>query len=314
MIQPRRLVLVGSILVDILMYIEQLPERGGDTIAQRTLSTSGGGFNILLGAARLGLPVCYAGRVGDGPMGLQVMRDLTIADIPLVLPPVHGEDTGFDIGLVEADAERTFVTAPGTESRLAPADLQRIPLQTGDAVYVSGYDLGYPVSGASLEQWLPALAPNTLLVIDPGPLVAAIPTERLTKVLARTNIVSVNERELFLLTNATTIPEATKQLLKRLPPFSYVVVRVGVQGCWLAGENLEPCLLPGRATQAIDTTGAGDAHVAALLARLAAGDDIRRAVYVANVAASLATEYPGPATGPTAQALQETLASSERMA
>lgn len=308
MIQPRRLVLVGSVLVDILMYVERLPERGGDTIAQRTLFTSGGGFNLLLGATRLGLPVCYAGRVGDGPMGLQVMRDLTMADIPLVLPQVRGEDTGFDIGLVEADAERTFVTSPGTESRLTLADLDCIPLQAGDAIYVSGYDLGYPISGAALEQWLPVLAPNMLLVIDPGPLVAAIPAKRLARVLACTNIISVNERELFLLTNATTIPDAARLLCAQLMPSGYAIVRAGAQGCWLAGKDLEPCLIPGRITQAIDTTGAGDTHVAAFLARLAAGDDIRRAAYVANVAASLSTECIGPATSPTAQVLQDVLA------
>ena len=49
--------------------------------------------------------------------------------------------------------------------------------------------------------------------------------------------------------------------------------------------------------------GAGDAHVAALLARLSLGDDPARAAWVANVAASLAVERAGPATGPTANEL-----------
>ena len=69
---PRRLVLVGSVLVDILLYIDRLPERGGDRLAERSIITSGGGMNVLVGAARLGLPVAYAGRVGDGAMGRQV--------------------------------------------------------------------------------------------------------------------------------------------------------------------------------------------------------------------------------------------------
>jgi sugar/nucleoside kinase (ribokinase family) len=56
-IQPRRLVLVGSVLVDILMYIDHLPERGGDFIARQALLTSGGGFNVLVGAARLRMAV-----------------------------------------------------------------------------------------------------------------------------------------------------------------------------------------------------------------------------------------------------------------
>ena len=135
-IRPQRLVLVGSILVDILMYVDAMPPRGGDIVARQSLFNSGGGFNVLLGATRLAMPVAYAGRVGDGPMGTQVMSDLIKANIPLLLPRTDGEDTGFDIGFVESNAERTFVTSPGTESRLSFSDLHSIPLQSGDAVYV----------------------------------------------------------------------------------------------------------------------------------------------------------------------------------
>ena len=58
----------------------------------------------------------------------------------------------------------------------------------------------------------------------------------------------------------------------------------------------------------VDTTGAGDAHVAAFLAFLSVGDDPLWAAWVANVAASLAVERAGPATGPTAAELQTALA------
>jgi len=306
-VQPRRLVLIGSILVDILMYVERLPERGGDCIARRALLTSGGGLNVLTGAARLGLPVCYAGRVGDGPMGMQVMKDLAAAGIPLALPQVRGEDTGFDIGLVEADAERTFVTAPGTEARLSLDDLRALELRAGDAIYVSGYDLAYPVSGAALEAWLPDLAPASLLVIDPGPLVADIPPERLTRVLARADIISLNAREMGLLTGVPDLPEAARLLLNGLAPGALVVARAGEQGCWLARSSLAPLHIPPRPARVVDTTGAGDVHVAALLARLASGDEVRTAAYIANVAASLSTERVGPASGPTMQELRAAL-------
>ncbi|HEX7736836.1 MAG TPA: PfkB family carbohydrate kinase [Ktedonobacteraceae bacterium] len=308
--RPRRLVLVGSVLVDILMYVDRLPERGGDTIARQTLLTSGGGFNVLIGAMRLGLPASYAGRVGNGPMGAQVMAALTMANIPLLLPRVRGEDTGFDVGLAEASAEHTFVTAPGCESRLSLHDLQSILLQPGDAIYVSGYELVYPVSGASLETWLPELAQEHLLVIDPGPLVLEIPDKRLASVLARTNILSLNARELGLLTGLADLATATRSLAAYLAPGGFVVARMGEQGCWLASTTLEPLHLPTRPAHVVDTTGAGDAHVAALLARLAMGDEIQTATYVANIAASLAIEHLGPATCPTAQELQAALQSA----
>jgi sugar/nucleoside kinase (ribokinase family) len=306
-VQPRRLVLVGSILVDILMYVERLPERGGDAIARHSLLTSGGGMNILAGAARLGLSACYAGRVGDGPMGEQVLTDLTRAGIPLLLPRISGADTGFDIGLVEADGERTFVTSPGTESRLELADVRSIQLQPGDAVYISGYDLGYPVSGATLAAWLPDLPDNILLIIDPGPLVAEIPATRLERILARTNILSLNEREIGLLTGITAIPQAAQALVSRLAPDASVIARAGAQGCWLTSRTQEPLHLPGRSARVVDTTGAGDAHVAALLARLALGDDLACAARIANVAASLSVERIGPATCPTLPELQAAL-------
>lgn len=307
-IQPRRLVLVGSVLVDILLYVDSLPERGGDCLAQRALLTSGGGFNVLVGAARLGMPVAYAGRVGDGPMGTQVMADLAAAGIPLLLPRVSGEDTGFDIGLVEPDAERTFVTSPGTESRLRQADLNALPLLPGDTIYVSGYDLCYPISGATLEEWLHTLHAQNLLVVDPGPLVAEIPSERLERVLAHTDIVSLSAREIRILTDLTDLPEAAKHLVPRLAPGGWVVTRAGAQGCWVASDTHAPSHLPARPTRAVDTTGAGDAHIAALLARLAAGDDMLTAAHAANVAASIAVEKIGPATGPTSQELAYAMA------
>jgi sugar/nucleoside kinase (ribokinase family) len=304
-IQPQRLVLIGSVLVDILMYIDRLPERGGDTLARSARLTSGGGFNTLIGAQRLGLSAAYAGRVGDGPMGTQVIADLTEAQIPLLLPLVQGEDTGFDVALVEQDAERTFVTAPGTESRLQHADLQMIPLQAGDAVYVSGYELCYPISGAALEEWLPTLAPDILLVIDPGPLVAEISPARLASVLARTDILSLNAREARLLTDNAQPAEAAQALVARLSSAGWVVVRDGAQGCWIANSltQMPQHIAPRLTSQAVDSTGAGDAHVAALLVRLGVGDEFAAAAYIANVAASLSVEKIGPATGPTLQEL-----------
>lgn len=311
-IQPRRLVLVGSVLVDVLMYVEHLPERGGDTLANRATLTTGGGFNVLIGARRLGLAAAYAGHVGDGLMGNQINADLAAAGIPLLLPRVQGADSGFDVALVEQDAERTFITSPGVESRLRLEDLQSFSLRTGDAVYVSGYELCYPVSGAALKQWVPELGPDILLAIDPGPLVAEIPARLLATVLARTDILSLNAREARLLAGKhneeRSLESLVPELAQRLAPAAWVVAREGAQGCWIGGVGRVTQHIAPRPTRPVDTTGAGDAHIAALLARLAAGDDFSTAARIANVAASLTTERAGPATSPTAQELQDALA------
>jgi sugar/nucleoside kinase (ribokinase family) len=300
-------VVVGSVVVDVLMYVDRLPDRGGDTLARQVVAGAGGGFNVLVAAARLGMEAAYGGRTGTGVLGMRARGSLDQAGIPVLLPPDERADTGVVVGLVEPDGERTFVTAPGTEARLLPEDLRALPLAAGDAVYVSGYDLLYPVSGKSLEGWLPGLAGDLLVAIDPGPLVADIPPRRLELALGRTDLLSLSAREAAALSGLDDPPAAAASLVGRLAAGALVVVRTGASGCWLAGAGADPLHIPGRPALALDTTGAGDAHVAAFLARLSLGDDPPRAAWVANVAASLTVERAGGATAPSAPELRAAL-------
>src|SRR6202034_2874933 len=183
--RPRRLIFAGEALVDVVMRVPALPERGGDMLAESAEVTAGGGFNVMAAAARHGLPVLYAGGHGTGPWGELVRAALAAEGIGLLRPPDPSRDTGFDVALVESDAERTFVTSLGAESIGAPGSWDAVPAGPGDAVYVSGYGLVPPGSGPDLGRWAAALPSPVLLFVDPGPLVAQIPPEVLDPVLAR---------------------------------------------------------------------------------------------------------------------------------
>ncbi len=50
-IRPRRLVLVGSVVVDVLLFVDRLPDRGGDLLARQAVAAAGGGFNVLAAAS-----------------------------------------------------------------------------------------------------------------------------------------------------------------------------------------------------------------------------------------------------------------------
>ncbi|MHB8246651.1 MAG: PfkB family carbohydrate kinase [Acidimicrobiales bacterium] len=298
-VPPRRLVVVGSILVDILVYVDRLPDRGGDVFAGDRRISTGGGFNVLSAASRLGLPVAYAGRIGDGVFGRQVARDLESEGIPLLLGFTRGEDTGFDIGIVEASGERTFLTVPGVESRLDREDLALVELSRGDAVYLSGYDLLYPVAGAAIASWLAELSPEHLLVVDPGPLAAGQPGGRLRELLGRVDVLSANAREGALLAGVADPGEAASALSQLVAPGGTVVIRTGATGCQVATGGSKALSVPGWSATPLDTTGAGDVHVGAFVARLAAGDDVLAAARTANAAAAWSVERPGGASGPS---------------
>ena len=312
--RPRRLVFAGEAIVDVMMRVPRLPERGGDLLAAATAVTVGGGFNVMAAAARQGLPVLYAGGHGTGPWGDLVRRALADEGIAVFRPPDQARDTGFDVALVEPDGERTFVTHLGAEALAEPGSRQAAPVDPCDAVYISGYGLVPPESGPVLAAWAAALPPGPLLFIDPGPLVAEIPAAVLDPVLARCDWLSCNQREAALLAGTADPAKAARRLLARTARAN-VIVRSGPAGCLLAlrpgptGAEAAipppPTLvhIPAPAVTAVDSTGAGDAHAGVFLAALADGLDPPAPARRANAAAALAVTRPGPATSPTRTAL-----------
>ena len=116
---PPRLFTVGSIVADIRLEAPHLPVRGGDVIASSARISAGGGFNILCAAARQGLRCVFAGRHGAGPYGERIRAELLREGVSVVHERAPEGDSGFCIVLVEPDGERTFVTSPGVEARLA---------------------------------------------------------------------------------------------------------------------------------------------------------------------------------------------------
>jgi sugar/nucleoside kinase (ribokinase family) len=329
--RPGRLVFAGEAIVDVLMRVPGLPERGGDLLATSAEVAVGGGFNVMAAASRQGLPVLYAGGHGTGPWGDLVRAALVAEGIGLLRPPDPSRDTGFDVALVEPDAERTFVTSLGAESAGEPGSWGAVPAGAGDAVYVSGYGLVAPGSGPGLAVWAAALPPGALLFFDPGPLVRQIPADALDPVLARCDWLSCNAREADLLSGAADPEEAARLLLDRTARAG-VLVRVGRAGCFLAtrapasqATRLDdagptgdaafalaaapaPVRIPAPAVHAVDTTGAGDAHSGVFLAALAGGLPAADAARRATAAAALAVTRPGPATSPTRAELDAWLA------
>ncbi|MGC8463259.1 MAG: PfkB family carbohydrate kinase [Acidimicrobiales bacterium] len=312
--QATRLVVAGSVLVDLLVRVDALPARGSDTVAHGHHASSGGGYNVLSTAARLGLPVAYLGKIGGGPLGRQVSFDLERAGAEVLLGPCPDPDvgtgslagmvdTGFVVGIVDADGERTFVTCPGVEAELDACDLADVVLQPSDIVYVSGYDLVYPTAGPALGAFLRDLAGDQLVAVDPGPVAAARDGE-LQRLLGRVDLFSASASEAEQLTGRPSPADSVVALADRLAPGGLAVVRTGAEGCWLARSGTgHGCHLPAYQAVPVDTTGAGDVHVGAMLARLVAGDEPEEAARLGNLAAALSVEHPGGSAGPTAAEL-----------
>ncbi len=332
-----RLLHLGNVVVDVILDVPALPERGGDVLATRTELAAGGGFNVLAAAARQGLIACYAGAHGTGPFGDLARAALAAEGIEVLQDPRPDRDTGFVVTAVDAAGERTFLTSPGAEATLTDADLAPVRPAGRDIVYLSGYGLAHPANAPVLARWLArlpgdtlpgetlparALVARALVAFDPGPLAASLPGDELAAVLARTDWLTCNAREAALLTGEADPVRAARVLADRLlaagrgrrdrPRSPGVVVRTGPGGCVLAAPAGAPEVIPGFPVTPVDTNGAGDAHAGVFLAGLAAGLPPPTAARRANAAAALAVTRRGPATCPVGTEVTRFLADRDR--
>jgi ribokinase len=291
-----RLIHTGQVVMDLVMRVPALPERGGDVLARDTTLTPGGGFNVMVAAARSGASVTYAGAHGSGRFSDQARAALAAEGIAVAQQPAPGEDLGLCVVMVDDEGERTFVTSTGAEGRLHPEQLASVAVAPADLVYVTGYSLMHEENRAALLRWLPGTPAPVLF--DPGPLAAEIPGEVLAALLPGLAVLSCNASEARALSGGDSSEAAALNLAVRLSAGAAVVVRDGPGGCLLARDG-GVRRIEGFPVKAVDTNGAGDTHCGVLAAELLRGTVLEVAARRANAAAALSVQRNGPATAPS---------------
>ncbi|MGB3833562.1 MAG: PfkB family carbohydrate kinase [Mesorhizobium sp.] len=295
-----RLLHVGSAVVDYVYRLDSLPPPGAEKTATSYRRVVGGGFNMMVAAARSGMAVAFGGQHGTGPDGDLLRGALAAEGIEVLSPRASGLDTGNSVVLITDDAERTFVSWPGAESRVTPDMLASIEARPGDWVFVSGYTLSYPGSRDALAGWIEALPPPVPFVFDPAPVVGDIPAAILSRVLARVTWLSCNRAEAAAIAGPGGIQEAAAALLSsHCPRAAGVVVRAGEQGCLVRLAGGASRAVAGFPVEAVDTNGAGDAHIGAFVAALSRGEDPFEVARYANAAAAISVTRPGGSSAPS---------------
>lgn len=315
-----KLVCIGNTIVDVAVAVGAFPDRGGDVLAHAGgLHAGGAGFNVMAAARRLGVPTLYGGMHGTGPFGDVARAAMMREGVDLAHPPDTEGDTGWDIAITDDTAERTFITVVGAEARLTASHMARVTANAGDAVYLSGYSLLAEPNRTAVCDWLDSIPADVLVVTDPGPLISEIPKTALHKVLAHSTWWSANEREAASMAGDDNPMVAATSIAAIRSASGMgganggdgggfgVVVRLGAAGCLLAESGGEPQHVPGFPVTAVDTNGAGDAHVGAFIASLLEGLNPLASAVRANAAAAVSVTRLGPASAPTTRELEQFL-------
>jgi ribokinase len=287
----------GSINQDFVLSVERRPAPG-ETVTDARLATHNGGkgANQAAAAALLGASVAFLGCVGDDGFGGPLVRSLADKGVDTgLMREVPGSSTGAAFITVTPDGENAITVAPGANRRLTAEDVDEASESIGDAkVLVAQMEIPLEVVLRAVEV---AAASGTRVLLNLAP-----PFEVPRALLEKLDPLVINEHEAaFLLGERVEGVDGTLDAAPRLLALGpgSVVVTLGEDGAVFSdGESAQHLTAP--KVEVVDTTGAGDAFVGALAAKLAGDASLEdAAAYAVRAGAAAVTEAGAQGALPT---------------
>ncbi len=254
--QAPRIVVVGSVNLDLVVRCETLP-RPGETVTGAVFARvpGGKGANQAVACARLGADVTMIAAVGRDTFAAEALAGLREAGVDLRLRE-SDRPTGVALITVDATGETTITVAPGANDTLGavdvpPADAVLCQLEIPDEAVLSAWEQASGIFCLNA-------APARPLAVD-------------------ADIAVVNRFELETLVRRDGL----------------VALTLGAEGAVLLEDGDEVARAAPPEVEAVDGTAAGDAFTACLLVSLLEGREREEALRRACAAGAIAASRPG---------------------
>ena len=305
---PRDVLFMGSIVIDHVMYVDQLPKVGQSVMTDNFHRFPGGkGSNQAISAAKFGARARFFGRIGTEPGSREMTGLMEQAGIDMSAMLQSSDATvGMCVILVEKGTGKNMIVFdPAATLRLTPADIEAHPeVFRAGGLFALTMEFQRETVYAAIRA---AHAADMEILLDP----LAIPGgEFPADIPAMVEFIKPNETEASALTGVEVRDIATaKEAARRLRQmgFGTPILSLGEQGI-LALRGEEFIEVPRHVVSAVDSTAAGDVLIGSFLAAYAAHGDFEGALRTANAAAALSTPKMGAQTSiPTAEEVKALL-------
>jgi len=306
--QPPRIVVLGSLNMDISVTVPRLAGPGETVLGSAArLQPGGKGANQAVAAARLGASVRMAGCCGDDDFGRTLRSALEASGVDVTAVRIlAGVPSGLALITVDATGENSITVAPGANGLAGPPEAAASAAAGCDALIMSA-EIPVPVLAAALDR---ARAAGVMTVLNLAP----APPDAAGLLAAGADWLIVNAPEAgAILGRPVADPAGAQAAAADLAGAGagQAVITLGRDGAVLAGPVLpdpglaDPVLadpggslaVPGFSVDSVDSVGAGDAFVAALGVAVASGVAAPEAVRLACAVAATAVTRPGAQDG-----------------
>lgn len=268
---------IGSSVVDVIIKIEHLPVKKEDIhIIKQSRSLGGCAYLVSDILRHFHAPYSLCTAVGGGLYGNFVYEKLQERGVPIHVR-IPEEENGCCYCMVEADGERTFIVDHGIEYTFYEDYLKTIDTASIDSVYICGLEIE-EYTGWNIIHYLQK-HPEYQVYFAPGPRILKIEQEKWNAILALHPILHLNEQESIEFTNCDTVEKAAKMLYTMTQ--NTVIITLGEKGAYCFDGSKSYIAEPVKTT-VVDTIGAGDAHIGAVIAARRFGCDWEKALLVAN--------------------------------
>ncbi|MGI1820637.1 ribokinase [Exiguobacterium sp. TRN 1102] len=290
----KRIVVIGSISMDLVVTSDKRPQAGETVIGESFRTVPGGkGANQAIAASKLGGTVQMVGCVGSDPFGQQVVKNFKRHDVDVTHVQIVQEEVTGTAHIVLAEGDNSIVVVQSANKRVVFTDEELEHLLDDQAFVLLQLEIPIEtvkqVTAYCKEKGIPVL-------LNPAPS-QPLPPE----VIEDVTYLTPNEHECRDLFNGMSVDD----VLKRYP--NKLLVTEGVHGVrFHDGRDVRH--VPAIRANVVDTTGAGDTFNGALAVSLIEQDDLETAVRFAVVASGMSVEGFGAQGGmPTRQDVQQRL-------
>ena len=276
-----RALILGSTCLDVIINIDHLPKTEEDLHpSSQTMSLGGCAFNVSNIVRLMGAPYLHMNPVGTGLYGNYVALMLEERGVPVAVR-VPDRDNGCCYCFVEKGGERTFLSYHGVEYTFEESWMEPYSGSPFGMVYICGLEIEEP-TGENILRYLEKHREQTVCYA-PGPRGINVDPSRQERIFRLHPMLHLNEQEAYALSGENTVASAARALNARTG--GTVIITLGKNGCACLDAadgsfyTVPPAPDPERI---VDTIGAGDAHVGAVIAGLTLGRPLRDCLEYAN--------------------------------
>lgn len=274
----KKILVIGSTCVDMIVNVDHLPTTKGDIhIKSQSASMGGCAYNVSDTMRNFGAPNILFSPVGSGIYGDFVRNGLRKRGIVSPIPTV-AKDNGCCYCFVEESGERTFVSYHGAEYLIYEKWLDNVDMEEIHSVYICGLEIE-EVTGGEIVHFLEKHT-DVPVFFAPGPRIMKIDPALLERIYKLHPVIHLNNDEITEYCGTEDVQEAMEKLCAMSG--NTVIVTLGDKGAnWFDGteHHHAPAL---KVDNVVDTIGAGDSHIGAVMSCLHAGMTLEDAIKTAN--------------------------------